>query len=288
MRGLSSLFLGLIVLLGGKSSEAYDSRVVVKGDIFSAKTRYFVGLLEKEGHSYAINADVSDGDVLVDLEKEEVTVKGKKMNFGFGYGDILKAVLAERKNDWDKGAYLIKKNKELSEVVDVIKNNNLRYILYDDKRSLMDSMEKLKKDKKIDRYYFLLYGEGKRLLEDMILPMTLLKDNMKIYIIALTKKICDVLADQDYLLGFRRTELYSFISCLEVDAEERKEAGKVENDVYSVIIINGVKRMLDREMKGSLEEKNVYKGEEMFGLKGYFLNGGKVVPVDLIKQIELK
>lgn len=273
----------------------FDGVVAIKGDLFDRKTRGVITLLEKDGYRYEIEDKESQKEILVDIYNEEVKIKDKIVKIKYGYADIFRDYLKERKEDWKKTLFILdSKNVNLEEMEKELKNGMIRYIIIKDQKDLRKELEQAKRDKKIGGVYYVVAGEGKSVMNELITPINLMRDNDKLKLILLTKGVCNELANNDYLSGLRNTEIYSYISCVGIKDEVSELSVKLDGDIYSAIISIEVKNILNKEVFGKdVDYWNIFSsyqigGEYQFELKGYKVGGNGLIPLELVKLIELK
>lgn len=98
MKGLRSLFVGVIVLLGVVVSYAEDITIAIKGDLFDPTTRGVIQLMEQKGYKYEILEKVEDKQYVVDIVGGVIKAGSKVVLFNYTYDEILKSVLNEKKS----------------------------------------------------------------------------------------------------------------------------------------------------------------------------------------------
>ncbi len=295
MYGLKTLFIGLIVLLSVGFSWGDSGVVSIKGDLFNYKTRGLIILLEQSGYRYEVVGDDAGRQVFVDIDGGIVRINDKSISINFGYADVLRELLKERKEDWSRVLFIIDaKNKGKENIEDVLKEGKYRYIIVGDDKELRRQLDMARRDKRNGFYAYIAVGEGKELLNQLIVPIGLMRDFDKLNIFAITKSICNELVNVDYLSGLRNTEIYSFVSCVNVGEEATVLREKLEGDIYSAIISLEIKNLILREAFGKdVNEWNIFsnyqiQGNYQYELKGYRVSGNGLIPINLVKQIELK
>lgn len=294
MSGLKILSIGLIAIFIGAKSWCYEGTIAIKGNPFDYVTRGVIQLFEKSQCRYEITDDIVGKDVVVNLDNMSLLIHGKVISLSYRYEDIFGAVLAEKRENWEKVAFLLKENTDNNYFFEFIKRNGLKYYIIKDQKDFEKKMSMVKKDKKISRLYYVAVGEGRELLKEIILPISFMRnyDNLKVMLIA--KKICGELSNIDFMGNLKNTELYSFISCIDLPIPVIKLTEMLDGHSDAAIISLEIKNFIDQELfNKNVENWYIYAGYRIDGgytleLKGYTVVGGTFVPVDLTKQIELK
>jgi len=294
MKGLRSLFVGVIVLLGVVVSYAEDITIAIKGDLFDPTTRGVIHLMEQKGYKYEILEEVEDKQYMVDIVGGVIKADSKVVLFNYTYDDILKSVLNEKKELWEKVGFVVKDKVGLNLSEEVEKSGVRKILKYNSPNELRNVLAEMSKDKKIEKIYYIAFGEGKKVLNEVILPIQFMKDYRKLNIMILTKKICGELANDDIVSGLKNTEIYSFISCINPQEKVLKFSEKLDGNVSSAIISYEIINIIDREIfKKEVDEWLIFNsylinGGYNFELKGYMIINNEFRVVDLVKQIELK